>query len=134
VSLGVVVAGVVILLTGWQWVDPVTSLVIVAAILWSTWGLLRDSVSLAMQGVPAGIDLSEVKGCLAGLPGVTRVHHIHVWAMSTNEVALTAHLVMPGGLPGDAFYEMAGRELRQRFNIQHPTLQVEIGDADEHHH
>ena len=129
VSLGVVIAGVVIMLTGWQWIDPVTSLVIVAVILWSTWGLLRDSINLAMAAVPSYIKLSDVRDCLASLPGVTSVHHVHVWAMSTSEVALTAHLVIPGGHPGDAFYKVAERELRQRFNILHPTLQIEIGDG-----
>jgi cobalt-zinc-cadmium efflux system protein len=127
VSLGVVIAGGLILLTGWLWLDPLVSLVIVAVILWSTWGLLRDSVGLALHAVPAHIKLADVKSCLEGLPGVTRAHHVHVWAMSTNEVALTAHLVMSGGHPGDAFFKQAGHALHERFGIDHPTLQIEEG-------
>ncbi len=133
VSLGVVIAGAAMMLTGWLWLDPVTSLIIVAVILWSTWGLLRDSVNLAMAGVPAHIELPKVKACLEQLPGVSRVHHVHVWGMSTNEVALTAHLVMPGGHPGNAFFKQAAHELHERFGIAHPTLQIETaaGAGDE---
>jgi cobalt-zinc-cadmium efflux system protein len=129
VSAGVVIAGAAIMLTGWLWIDPLTSLAIVAVILWSTWGLLRDSIALALAAVPAHIDLVKVKSYLHGLPGVVRVHHVHVWAMSTNEVALTAHLVMPGGHPGNLFYERTARELQDRFGISHPTFQVELGDG-----
>jgi cobalt-zinc-cadmium efflux system protein len=129
VSFGVVVAGVAILLTGWLWLDPLVSLVIVAVILWSTWGLLRDSIRLALAAVPSHIQLSEVKSCLENLPGVTRAHHVHVWAMSTNEVALTAHLVMPKGHPGNAFFAQAAHDLHERFGIDHPTLQIETGDG-----
>jgi cobalt-zinc-cadmium efflux system protein len=129
VSFGVVIAGIAILLTGWQWLDPLVSLVIVAVILWSTWGLLRDSIRLALAAVPSHIQISEVKSCLENLPGVTRAHHMHVWAMSTNEVALTAHLVMPGGHPGNAFFSDAAHELHERFGIDHPTLQIETGDG-----
>ena len=128
VSFGVVLAGAAILLTGWLWLDPLASLVIVAAILWSTWGLLRDSINLALAGVPNHIELAGVRACLEGLPGVQRVHHLHVWAMSTNEVALTAHLVMPGGHPGNAFFKRAAHDLRERFGIVHPTLQIETAD------
>ena len=127
VSLGVVIAGAAIMLTGWLWVDPLTSLAIVAVILWSTWGLLRDSINLALAAVPGHIELAKVRNCLEHLPGVARVHHVHVWAMSTNEVALTAHLMMPGGHPGDAFLKDAAHELHERFGIAHPTLQIEIG-------
>ncbi len=109
VSLGVVIAGAVMMLTGWLWLDPVTSLVIVAIVLWSTWGLLRDSINLALAGVPSHIELQKVKACLEQLPGVTRAHHVHVWGMSTNEVALTAHLVMPGGHPGNALLQSRPR-------------------------
>jgi cobalt-zinc-cadmium efflux system protein len=121
------------MLTGWLWLDPLTSLVIVGVILWSTWGLLRDSIILALAAVPAHIELAKVKACLEKLPGVARVHHVHVWAMSTNEVALTAHLVMPGGYPGNEFYKRAAHDLRERFGIAHPTLQIETGQglADE---
>jgi len=128
VSFGVVLAGAVIMLTGWLWLDPVTSLAIVAIILWSTWGLLRDSITLALAAVPRSIELAKVKACLEELPGVARAHHVHVWGMSTSEVALTAHLVMPGGHPGDDFLTAAAHELRDRFGIAHPTLQIETGD------
>lgn len=129
VSLGVVIAGAGIMLTSWLWLDPVTSLVIVAVILWGTWGLLRDSITLALDAVPPHIELAGVKGCLESLPGVARVHHVHVWAMSTNEVALTAHLVMPGGHPGNDFLKTAAHELHARFGIAHPTLQIEVGEG-----
>jgi cobalt-zinc-cadmium efflux system protein len=129
ISLGVVIAGAAIMLTGWLWLDPLTSLAIVAVILWSTWGLLRDSINLALAGVPAHIELAKVKARLESLPGVARAHHVHVWAMSTNEVALTAHLVMPGGHPGNDFFKQAARDLHDRFGIAHPTLQIEIGEG-----
>jgi len=129
VSLGVVIAGAAIMFTGWLWLDPVTSLIIVAVILWGTWGLLRDSINLALGGVPAHIDLEAVKTYLQSLPGVVRAHHVHVWGMSTNEAALTAHLVMPGGHPGNDFFEKAQHELLARFGIAHPTLQIEIGEG-----
>lgn len=129
VSFGVVLAGAAIMLTGWLWLDPLTSLAIVAIILWSTWGLLRDSINLALAGVPAHIDLASVSDYLQSLPGVARAHHVHVWGMSTNEVALTAHLVMPGGHPGNDFLETAAHDLRERFGIAHPTLQIETGDG-----
>jgi cobalt-zinc-cadmium efflux system protein len=132
VSLGVVIAGAAIILTGWLWLDPMTSLVIVAVILWSTWGLLRDSINLALAAVPSHIELAKVKACLEGLPGVARAHHVHVWAMSTNEVALTAHLVMRDGYPGNEFYKRTADELQQRFGIAHPTLQIETGDQPPH--
>ena len=129
VSLGVVIAGAAMMLTGWLWLDPVTSLIIVAIVLWSTWGLLRDSINLALAGVPAHIELPKVKECLEQLPGVARAHHVHVWGMSTNEVALTAHLVMPGGHPGNDFFKHAAHELHERFGIDHPTLQIETGEG-----
>jgi cobalt-zinc-cadmium efflux system protein len=135
VSLGVVIAGAAIMLTGWLWLDPLTSLAIVAVILWSTWGLLRASAGLAIAAVPAHIEPAKVKMYLQGLPGVTRVHHVHIWAMSTDEVALTAHLVMPGGHPGDKFLDHTAHDLHERFGVVHPTLQIELaddlgGDAD----
>ena len=112
-----------------HWIPHVPMFAIVAVILWSTWGLLRDSILLALDAVPAHIELSKVKACLESLPGVTRAHHVHVWAMSTNEVALTAHLVMPGGHPGDAFFEEAEHILHGRFGIDHPTLQIETAET-----
>ncbi|WP_343518692.1 cation diffusion facilitator family transporter [Sphingomonas sp.] len=130
VSAGVVLGGGLILLTGKAWIDPAISLVIVAVILWSTWGLLRDSVTMALHAVPAGIDPDKVEAMLAALPGVTRVHDLHIWPMSTTEVALTAHLVIPGGHPGDAFLHDAGHHLAHDFRIGHATLQIEVGDGD----
>jgi len=127
VSVGVVLAGVAILLTGSWWIDPVTSLVIVAIIAAGTWGLLKDSVKLALLAVPDSIDESEVRGYLAGLPGVAAVHDLHIWPMSTTETALTAHLVMPGGYPGDTFLHEVAHELEHRFRIGHATVQVETG-------
>ncbi|MEE8627282.1 MULTISPECIES: cation diffusion facilitator family transporter [Methylobacterium] len=126
VSAGVVVAGLVILWTGWTWVDPLTSLVIVAVIVAGTWGLLRDSVVLSLDAVPPGIDPADVRRCLAERPGVTEVHDLHVWPMSTTDTALTAHLVMPEGHPGNAFLNDCAATLRGRFGIAHVTLQVEL--------
>jgi cobalt-zinc-cadmium efflux system protein len=126
VSLGVVVAACVIMLTGWQWVDPAISLCIAAVVLASGWGLARDSVNLALDGVPKGIELADVKDYLSRLDGVTEVHDLHIWAMSTNETALTAHLVRPGGYE-DSFLHGVCEQLSHRFNIQHATLQIEAG-------
>jgi len=131
VSLGVVFAGVLIMNTGWLWLDPAISLLIVAVIVASTWGLLKDSVSLALDAVPAGINPAAVRAYLCGLPGVREVHDLHIWAMSTAETALTAHLVMPEGTPPDAFYANLGSELERRFGIHHATVQVERGDGGE---
>ena len=127
VSAGVVVAGLVILFTGWTWLDPVVSLVIVAVIVWGTWGLLRHSLQLSLAAVPPGIDPAAVRRHLEGLPGVTALHDLHVWSMSTTEVCLTAHLVMTAGHPGDAFLMEAAHVLDERFGIGHTTLQVETG-------
>ncbi len=126
VSLGVVVAAIVMMLTGWQWVDPAISLGIAAIVLASGWGLARDSVNLALDGVPKGIELSGVRDYLGGLEGVTEVHDLHIWAMSTNETALTAHLVRPGGYD-DSFLHGVCEQLSHRFHIQHATLQIEAG-------
>jgi len=131
VSLGVVVAGVLILATGWEWLDPVVSLAIVAAILYGTWGLLRDSLALSMQAVPSGVEPMAVREHLSALPGVAEVHDLHIWAMSTTENALTAHLVMPAGHPGDAFLNTLCRNLAERFGIHHATVQIEVGDTAE---
>ena len=124
VSLGVVVAAGIIMLTGWLWLDPAVSLVIAAVVFWSGWGLARDSVNLALDGVPRGIELVKVRDYLAGLEGVAEVHDLHIWAMSTSETALTAHLVRPGGTD-DAFLHHVCEELSHRFNIRHATLQIE---------
>ena len=130
VSVGVVVAGVAILLTGALLIDPLTSLVIVMVIALGTWGLLRDSVKLALLAVPDSIDEPAVRAYLSGLPGVAAVHDLHIWPMSTTETALTAHLVMPGGQPGDAFLHEIAHELEHRFHIGHATVQVETGAKD----
>jgi cobalt-zinc-cadmium efflux system protein len=127
VSLGVVVAGALILSTGARWIDPVTSLVIVLVIAWGTWGLLKDSVKLSLNAVPGHIDEAAVRAHLAGLPGVARVHDLHIWPMSTTEAALTAHLVMPAGHPGDGFLHGLAHDLDHSFGIEHATVQVETG-------
>ena len=124
VSFGVVVAALIIMLTGWLWIDPAISLVIAAVVLASGWGLARDSVNLALDGVPRGIELSDVRDYLGTLDGVLEVHDLHIWAMSTNETALTAHLVRPDGTD-DAFLHQVCEELSHRFNIHHATLQIE---------
>ena len=129
VSLGVVVAGLVILATGWDWLDPAISLAIVAVIVVGTWGLLRESLDLALDAVPTGIDPDEVRGYLAGLPGVSEVHDLHIWAMSTTETALTAHLVMPGVVSRDETLGRVCEYLHDAFGIEHATLQVEHGDG-----
>jgi cobalt-zinc-cadmium efflux system protein len=126
VSLGVVGAGLVILLTGWLWVDPVVSLVIVVVIVWSTWGLLQESLAMSVDAVPSMIDPAGVKAYLEGRSGVTQVHDLHIWSMTTTDNALTAHLVMPGGHPGDDFLMAAATELKRQYGIGHVTLQIEI--------
>ena len=130
VSSGVLAAGLVILLTGWHWIDPVVSLVIAGVIVWGTWALLRDSVNLALNAVPPSIDPDKVRVYLEGLGGVARIHDLHIWPMSTTETALTCHLVMPGKHPGDAFLRHAADGLAHRFKIAHATLQIEHGDGE----
>jgi len=127
VSLGVVVAGVLILLTGILLIDPITSFVIVLVIGWGTWGLLKDSVKMGLLAVPDSVDEGAVRQYLSTLPGVSAVHDLHIWPMSTTETALTAHLVMPGGHPGDAFLHELAHELEEQFQIVHATVQVETG-------
>jgi cobalt-zinc-cadmium efflux system protein len=130
VSLGVVVAGGAILLTGWLWIDPAVSLVISGVIIWGTWDLLRRSLTMSFQAVPNEIEPGKVRGYLETLPGVTAVHDLHIWAMSTTETALTCHLVVPTGHPGDEFLNRVCHELHDRFEIAHPTLQIETGESD----
>ena len=125
VSAGVVVSGLLILQTGWLWIDSATSLIVVAVILVGTWGLLRRSVNMALDRVPEHIPPADVTDALAALPGVTRVHDLHIWSLSTTEVALTCHLVMPAGCPGDAFLREVSDLLHHRFRIGHSTIQVE---------
>ena len=131
VSAGVVIGGGLILLTNSEWIDPAVSLVIVAVILWSTWGLARESLTMVLQAVPEGIDADAVRNTLASLPGVARVHDLHIWPMSTTEAALTAHLVMPGGHPGDAFLIDLQHRLAHDFRIDHTTVQIELGEGAE---
>ena len=126
VSVGVVAAGLVILLTNWLWVDPVVSLGINGVIVWGTLGLLRDSVGMSMAAVPPQIDPAAVRDLLSARPGVVDVHDLHIWPMSTTENALTCHLVMPAGHPGDAFLNELCSDLAQRFKINHTTVQIEI--------
>jgi cobalt-zinc-cadmium efflux system protein len=132
VSAGVVVAGILILMTGASWIDPVTSLVIGLVILLSTWGLLRDAVMMSLAAVPEHIDTDDVHAELEALDGVTQVHHLHIWNLGTTETALTVHLVMPGGHPGDAFLAGLQDRLHDRFHIGHSTIQIERGDGDCH--
>ncbi|MDP2005494.1 MAG: cation diffusion facilitator family transporter [Rubrivivax sp.] len=124
VSVGVVIAGALALGFGWHWLDPVVSLLIAAVIVVGTWSLFRRSLHLLFDGVPEHVDLVAVEQLLASLPGVARVHDLHVWAMGTREVALTAHLVMPEGQADDTFLQHATEALHQRFDIDHVTLQV----------
>jgi len=124
VSAGVVIAGALTLWQGWVWLDPVVSLGIAAVILWGTWGLFKQSLHLLFDGVPDSVDPLAVQACLAALPGVTHVHDLHIWAMGTSQIALTAHLVMPQGRADDAFLQEANHLLRERFAINHVTLQV----------
>jgi len=128
-SAGVVVTGLLIALTGQMWLDPLVSLLLVALILWSTWGLARDSMNLALDAVPPGIDPDQVSAVLRELDGVMEVHDLHIWGMSTTDVALTAHLVRPCGGNEDAVLAEATRQLRARFGIQHATIQLERGLA-----
>ncbi len=130
VSLGVVVSGLLIHVTGWLWVDPVTSLLIVALIAWSTWGLLRQSTDLAMDAVPHGIDRTAVQTALATLPGVIEVHDLHIWGLSTTSTAITAHLVLQA--PDTALLRTACAMLHDRFDIDHATLQLEEPETAEH--
>ena len=131
VSAAVVVsAGLMLLTDGLEWLDPALSLVIVAVILYGSWGLLRNSAAMALDAAPAGIDVAEVRAWLAARPGVTEVHDLHVWSLSTTRTALTAHLVRPSGEAPDAFLDETTRGLAATFGIDHATLQVETGDLD----
>jgi cobalt-zinc-cadmium efflux system protein len=129
ISLGVVITGFAMIQTGWLWIDPVVSIVIAAIIVYGTWGLLRESAGLAMHAVPPGIDPEGVRAHLEKLPGVTAVHDLHIWPMSTTETALTCHLVIPTGHPGDQFLCDATEALHDKFEIRHATLQIEHADC-----
>lgn len=131
VSAAVVGSGLLILLTGALWIDSAMSLAVALVILWGTWGLLRDSVAMSLAAAPAGLDVNAVEEDLKSLPGVSDVHDLHVWNMSTSEAALTAHLLMPDGYPGDDFLHQTAQRLEQKFNVHHVTLQVETATAGE---
>lgn len=129
VSLGVVIAGAIIYFTGWLWIDPAVSLVISGVIVWGTWDVLRSSLSMSFQAVPEGIETDKVRAYLESLSGVKSIHDLHIWSMSTTEVALTSHLVVPGQHPGDEFLMEACAALRERFGIDHATLQIEVSEG-----
>ncbi len=128
VSVGVVLAGIAIIATGWLWFDPAVSLIITVVIVAGTWGLLQESLNLITDAVPAGIEPLAVRTYLTELPGVAQVHDLHIWAMSTTETALTAHLIMPAGNPHDAFLVQINQQLHDLFGIEHTTIQIETGD------
>jgi cobalt-zinc-cadmium efflux system protein len=130
ISLGVVAAGAAILATGWNWLDPLASLIIAVLIVWGTWGLLREAIAMSLDAVPQGVDVARVESYLRGLPGVTEVHDLHIWAMSTTETAMTVHLVRPGAGLDDHLIHDVCHELDHRFRISHATLQVEAGDTE----
>jgi cobalt-zinc-cadmium efflux system protein len=131
VSAGVVVAGIAIALSGFLWLDPAVSLVVSAVIVYGTWDLVKQALSLALDAVPQGLDPAAVRAYLLALPGVTEIHDLHIWGMSTTETALTCHLVMPGGHPGDEALAHIAHNLDHRFSIHHATLQIELGDSGE---
>ena len=130
ISVGVVIAGAIILRTGWLLLDPIVSLGIVVIVFWGTWGLLRDSINLALDAVPAGSDRTAIEQFLCGLPKVVDVHDVHIWGMSTTETALTAHVVTSGPVQSNKFLVEAENALHHRFGIEHATLQLEIEDAN----
>ncbi len=127
ISAGVVIAGFAILWTGWRWIDPVVSLLISVVIIWGTWDLLRESTNLALQAVPKNIEPEKVQRYLEQLPGVAKVHDLHIWAMSTTETALTVHLVKPDGTIDDALLARVCDDLQEHCQIAHVTIQVECG-------
>jgi cobalt-zinc-cadmium efflux system protein len=129
VSAGVLISGLLIGWTGMLWIDPATSLVIVAVIALGTWGLLKDSVKMSLLGVPPSIDHNQVAVYLRGQPGVAEVHDLHIWPLGTTETALTAHLFMPGGHPGNAFLAGLTKDLQHQFHIDHVTIQIELDDG-----
>jgi len=131
IAAGVVVTGIAIALSGQAWLDPAVSLAVSAVIVYGTWGLIRDAMGLALDAVPEGIDAVAVRAHFAALPGVTAIHDLHIWGMSTTETALTCHLVMPGGHPGDAVLAGLAHELEAQYGIHHATIQIELGDTEE---
>ncbi|WP_426208873.1 cation diffusion facilitator family transporter [Massilia sp. TWP1-3-3] len=130
ISLGVVISGLTIMATGWTWLDPAASIVIVLLILVSTWSLLKESLRMVLAAVPDNVDAAKVTAFLQARPGVTSIHDLHIWAMSTTQTALTAHLVMPAGYPGDAAVDAITDQLKADYAIHHCTLQVEMGTTE----
>jgi cobalt-zinc-cadmium efflux system protein len=130
VSAGIVIAGGLLLWTGRTWIDPVASLLVSAAIVWGTWGLLRESLNMSTDAVPQGISIADVRGYLENLPGVAGVHDLHIWAMSTTETALTVHLVCNDDQTGDGLLMDAAHELEHGFGIHHSTIQIETGERE----
>ncbi len=130
IAVGVVIAGIIILFTGWVWLDPVIGLLIVGVILFGTWGLLRDSVRLILDAIPHHIDQPGVEDFLHGIEGVQAIHDLHIWGLSTKEIALTAHLVMPVKQLSDADFKTINATLKNKFRIDHVTLQVEKGSLE----
>ncbi len=131
VSLGVVIAGLVIMWTGWIWLDPMVSLIISIVIIISTWGLLKDSFDLALHAAPKHINTAKVRDYLSSLKEVKEIHDLHIWAMSTNETALSAHILLSGDHPGDKFLKKVAHDLEHDFRIGHTTIQIEVGDSGE---
>ncbi|WP_251033212.1 cation diffusion facilitator family transporter [Bacillus sp. ISL-7] len=127
VSLGVVIAGFIILWTGWQWLDPLVSLVISIVILFGTWGLLKESINLSLDAVPEGIDINKIKDYLCGLPTILEIHDLHLWGMSTTEAALTVHLTRSEIDDNDELLQKLTKELHDQFGIEHATIQIEKG-------
>jgi cobalt-zinc-cadmium efflux system protein len=131
VTASVVAAGIAIAWTGWMWLDPAVSLVVSAVIVIGTWGLVRSAIGLALDAVPEGVDAAAVRAHLLSIAGVTGLHDLHIWGMSTTETALTCHLIMPSGHPGDAMLNGIAEQLHHRFGIHHATIQIELADTDE---
>jgi len=131
VSAGVVIAGIVIYFTGWNIIDPIISIGISLVVLWSGWGVLKDAIKLALNATPNSISINEVKEYLQNLNGVTKIHDVHIWGMSTTEIAMTAHLVIPNYLGDDKFIHETCHQLKDRFGISHATLQIEKGEGAE---
>ena len=130
VSASVVFVGLMVVLTNQNWIDPLASLAITIGLAWASWDLLKEAVKMGLLAVPRHVDEAAVRGFLAEQTGVTAVHDLHIWGMSTTECALTAHLVVPGGVQGDAFLRDIGSALEQRFRIHHATIQIETGNAE----
>ena len=130
ISLGVLISGLIVMYSGWKWLDPLVSLLIVLFIAKSTWSLLRQSMDMVLAAVPGNVDPAGVEQFLRARKGVTAIHDLHIWSMSTTDIALTCHLVMPGGYPGDQTIDEITRELKEKFGISHTTLQTEQGTTE----